>query len=81
MDNQNVKSDSEDEIKNRKTTKRLSKEWYCDICNNGKNYTMAGKSRHLKTKRHKKNEDPDVMLDKMIRKESLKLLVKDILML
>ena len=32
-----------------------NKEWYCDICLNGKNYTARGKFGHLKTKKHNKN--------------------------
>ena len=32
-----------------------NKEWYCDICCNGKNYTARGKHSHLNTKKHKKN--------------------------
>ena len=32
-----------------------SKEWYCDICNNGKNYTLRGKWSHLGTKKHERN--------------------------
>ena len=31
-----------------------NKEWYCDICCNGKNYTARGKHSHLNTKKHKK---------------------------
>ena len=31
-----------------------NKEWYCDICLNGKNYTTRGKFMHLKTKKHNK---------------------------
>ena len=27
-------------------------EWYCDICKNGKNYTLRGKWSHLGTKKH-----------------------------
>jgi len=27
-----------------------SYEWYCDVCKNGKNYTLRGKFMHLKTK-------------------------------
>ena len=63
MENKDVKSGSgipevgEEERKNRKTTKRLSKEWYCDVCKNGRNYTLAGKSSHLKTKKHIKKTD------------------------
>ena len=40
---------------NRKTAYMLNKEWYCDICKTGRNYTLAGKSCHLKTKKHIKN--------------------------
>ena len=29
--------------------------WYCDVCNNGKNYTMRGKWSHLGTKKHERN--------------------------
>ena len=29
-----------------------NKEWYCDICLNGKNYTARGKFMHLKAKKH-----------------------------
>ena len=36
---------------NHKTTYMLNKEWYCDICRTGRNYSLAGKSCHLKTKK------------------------------
>ena len=62
MENQNVKRGrgrpkvfTNEEIKNHKTTYMLNKEWYCDICKTGRNYTLAGKSCHLKTKKHIKN--------------------------
>jgi len=29
--------------------------WYCDICNNGKNYLMTNKSKHLKSQKHQLN--------------------------
>ena len=32
-----------------------NKEWYCDICRNGNNYTIRGKYSHQKTKLHNKN--------------------------
>ena len=32
-----------------------NKEWYCDVCNNGKNYTLRGKWSHLGTKKHERN--------------------------
>ena len=62
MENQNVKRGrgrpkvfTDEERKNHKTTYMLNKEWYCDICKTGRNYTLAGKSCHLKTKKHLKN--------------------------
>jgi len=32
-----------------------NKEWFCDICCNGKKLTARGKTMHLKTKKHNKN--------------------------
>ena len=29
--------------------------WYCEVCNNGKNYAMRGKHQHLNTAKHKQN--------------------------
>ena len=29
----------------------LNTEWFCDICNTGRDYTLAGKHSHLKTKK------------------------------
>ena len=62
MENQNVKRGrgrprilTDAERKNNKTLYMLNKEWYCDICGKGRNYTLAGKSCHLKTKKHIKN--------------------------
>ena len=67
MDNQNVKRgpgrpkkySTEEERKNalrqQKTKYMLNKEWYCDICNTNRNYTLAGKHCHLKSKKHIKN--------------------------
>ena len=63
MENQNVKRGrgrpkvftDEERKKTTKTTYMLNKEWYCDICKTGRNYTLAGKSCHLKTKKHIKN--------------------------
>ena len=62
MENQNVNRGrgrprvfNDEERKNHKTAYMLNKEWYCDVCKNGKDYTLAGKSCHLKTKKHIKN--------------------------
>ena len=69
MENRNVKRgcgrpkkySTEEERKNalrqQKTKYMLNKEWYCDICNTGRNYTLAGKHCHLNTKIHKKNSN------------------------
>ena len=38
----------------------MNKQWFCSICNesNGnKNYTLAGKTCHLKTKKHLRNHE------------------------
>ena len=43
---------TDDEIKKRKNKYMLQKEWYCDICANKTNYTLAGKTNHLRTKIH-----------------------------
>ena len=43
---------SEEEQRKKKTRLMLNKEWYCEICNNGNNYTLAGKWTHLKTQKH-----------------------------
>ena len=38
-----------------KTKYMLNKEWKCHVCDNH-NYTLAGKCKHLKTKKHMRNE-------------------------
>lgn len=35
--------------------KMKSLEWYCDVCNNGKNYSLRNKWSHLQTKKHQRN--------------------------
>ena len=64
MDNENVKRGrgrprifTDSERINRKTTYMLNKEWYCDVCKNGINYTLAGKWCHLQTIKHQKNAE------------------------
>ena len=32
----------------------VNKEWICDACN-GYNYTLAGKTQHLRSNKHRKN--------------------------
>ena len=29
--------------------------WFCDVCNNGKDYSIRGKWSHLGTKKHERN--------------------------
>jgi len=35
-----------------RNTYQKNKEWCCDICCNGKNYTARGKTNHEETKKH-----------------------------
>ena len=51
---------TEEEIKKEKRRKYLNEkmksyEWYCNVCDNGKNYTLRGKCNHLKSKKHECN--------------------------
>ena len=69
MENENVKrgpgrpkkysteEDKKEALKKQKSKYMLKKEWYCDVCKNGLNYTLAGKWCHLNTKMHKKNSN------------------------
>ena len=73
MENQNIKRGrgrpkvfTDEERKNHKTAYMLNKEWYCGICNNGKNYTLAGKSCHTQTKKHIKNSRSYDIMNKII---------------
>ena len=47
-----MKRFTEEEQRKKKTRLMLEKEWYCEVCKNGNNYTLAGKWTHLKTQRH-----------------------------
>ena len=67
MENENIKRgpgrqpkySTEEERKEarrkQKSKYMLNKEWYCDICNTGYNYTLAGKHSHLQKMIHQKN--------------------------
>ena len=51
---------SVEEMKREKRKKYLNEklkryEWYCDVRQNGKNYTYRGKYMHLKTNKHYRN--------------------------
>ena len=39
-----------------KTKYMLNKEWICPVCGN-RNYSLAGKWSHLKTKKHMRNAE------------------------
>lgn len=39
-------------IARKKTYYMMNTEWYCKLCDNGHNYSLAGKHSHLKTKMH-----------------------------
>ena len=72
MEKQNVKRGrgrprilTDEERKNNKTKYMLEREWYCDICKTGRNYTLAGKHCHMKTKKHIKNNIANNIVKKM----------------
>ena len=44
-------------IKKSKSQYMLNKPWFCWICQNNKNYSLAGKHCHLNTKKHKRNHE------------------------
>ena len=46
---------TKEEIKNHRTVYMMNKPWYCDICKNNRNYKMAGKHCHMKSKKHIRN--------------------------
>ena len=48
-------ADRKKAISESKTKYMLNKHWFCDICQNDKNYTLAGKWSHCKTKKHINN--------------------------
>ena len=96
MENHNVKrgrgrpqkysteEERKDAIKQQKSKYMLKKEWYCDICKNGKNYTLAGKSCHLKTRKHVNNTETDdtnilIQPKSMNRKVWLEFIKNDVL--
>ena len=62
MDNEKTKSrgrpikyfteeERKDAIRQSKTRYMLNKEWICIVCDNH-NYTLSGKCKHLRTKKH-----------------------------
>ena len=69
MENQNIKrsrgrplvyetdEERKEAVKKSKTKYMGNKEWYCDICKNGKNYKLGGKWCHLKTMKHQLNSN------------------------
>ena len=53
---------TDEERKNNKTKYMLNREWYCDVCKTERNYTLAGKSCHMKTNKHIRNSNAkDIM--------------------
>ena len=47
-----MKRFTEDEQRIKKNKLMREKEWFCDICKNGNNYTLSGKWTHLKSQKH-----------------------------
>ena len=52
-----TEEDRKEALKKSKTKYMLNKEWYCNVCKNGINYTLAGKWCHLNKKIRKKNAE------------------------
>lgn len=50
-----TEEEQKEKLKKYKNKYMVDKEWYYDLCNNGKNYKLAGKHCHLKTQKHKFN--------------------------
>ena len=46
-----LKKERKEALTRSKTKYMLNKEWYCDVCKTGRNYTLAGKHCHLKTRK------------------------------
>ena len=44
------------EQKRQRTIYMTTKPWFCDVCNNNKDYKLCGKTLHCKTKKHLKNK-------------------------
>ena len=71
MENQNIKRGRpkiyfteearKEAFKKSKTKYMLNKEWYCDVCKTGRNYTLAGKHCHLNTIKHRLNNEINEM--------------------
>ena len=73
MENQNIKRGrgrpkvfTNEEIKQHKTEYMLNKEWYCNVCKTGINYTLAGKHCHMKTLKHQKNSNVHIIMNRII---------------
>ena len=53
---QRLKKENYKEYRKRyKNEKMKTYPWYCDVCNNGKNYLLRGKFEHCKSKKHQRN--------------------------
>ena len=52
---------TEEDKRRVKTRCMLEKKWYCNECNNGRNYTLAGKWIHFKSKKHIKNAENNIV--------------------
>ena len=64
MENQNVKRGRG----RPKKIKYTDDEWYCNICKDGINYSLSGKSDHLETKKHKETAYEKACIDYLFRR-------------
>ena len=51
--------------------------WYCDVCNNGKNYLLANRTNHEKTQKHQMN----LVIKSQMKTIQEKSLVNDLIMI
>ena len=49
-----------------KTAYKLGKEWYCQICMDGIDYSLAGKTLHCRTNKHRRNKDAKIIMRRII---------------
>ena len=60
-----VKWKEKNAIRESKRKYMVNKEWICIVCDNH-NYTLSGKCKHLRTKKHIKNKTAYDVMNKII---------------
>ena len=60
-----TEEERKDAIRESKRKYMVNKEWICKVCDNH-NYTLSGKTKHLRTKKHIKNKTAYDVMNKII---------------